>query len=393
MTKKISKWFLVGMLVFILGGLGGVFFGKYLLPALGKNSFLGKYHIFQQMEQNTTVINKTETVVVRNDNLINETSSNVASSVVTVFSFSDNKNSAKKYSLIKPKKNKKVEGKKGAGVILTNDGVIVTYKDNILRKNAIYQVTIFDGSVYDANLLGIDEFTNLAYLQVEGINLPVIPFANSNDVDLGKKVIVMGYSQGKDKVSLTEGILNDFDEEFNLAGQTVSSSEKLEGVFKISFDEDKKYIGGPVIDYNGEMIAITGMVKIDNKNVYFQIPVNVIKKSMNKISNDGFKNSAELGVYYLPIDNFSKHLYNLSVNKGAMIYSPSEEQGLAIISGSSAEKAGLKINDIILSVDDKDIDLEHPLSDYINKYKKGDKVKFKILRNEKEIEIVVEFLQ
>ena len=277
-------------------------------------------------------------------------------------------------------------------MILTNDGVIVTYRSNIIEdKDAIYKVAIFDGSIFEAKLLGVDNFTNLAYLHVEGINLPAIPFANSDDVNLGKKVIVMGSSLGGEQSSLTEGILSDFDAGFNLAGQTVSSSEKLEGVFKISFAENERYVGGPVIDYNGEMLAITGVLKKDNQNVYFQIPVNVVKNSMNKISDNGFQQGAGLGIYYLSLNPFYRQLYDLPVDKGALIYSSSGEQGLAIITGSPAEKSGLKINDIILSVDGKEVDLKHPLSDYIDNYKKGDTVKFKILRNEKEMEIGVVF--
>jgi len=388
-TKKITKWLFAGIVIFALGGIGGVFFDKYLIPILGKCKFFENYDIFQKMEKNTTIINKTETIVVRDDNLINEISSNASSSIVKIFSFT---NEIKLQNKFAKKSKKESAGKKGSGVILTNDGVIVTYRSNIIEdKDAIYKVAIFDGSIFEAKLLGVDNFTNLAYLHVEGINLPAIPFANSDDVNLGKKVIVMGSSLGGEQSSLTEGILSDFDAGFNLAGQTVSSSEKLEGVFKISFAENERYVGGPVIDYNGEMLAITGVLKKDNQNVYFQIPVNVVKNSMNKISDNGFQQGAGLGIYYLSLNPFYRQLYDLPVDKGALIYSSSGEQGLAIITGSPAEKSGLKINDIILSVDGKEVDLKHPLSDYIDNYKKGDTVKFKILRNEKEMEIGVVF--
>lgn len=392
MTKKIIKWFFIGTLIFVLSGIGGVFFEKYLIPILGKNDFFGKYRIFQRMEKNTTIINKIERIVSKDNNSINEISSNAAASVVTIFSFSDDAKKIKKTALSEKNSNSKLRGKKGAGVILTNDGVVVTYGDNIFKKDATYEVVIFDGSVYEAKLLGVDEFANLAYLQVEMVNLPAISFANSDNIDLGKRVIVMGYSQGKNSVSLTDGVLSDFIEKFNLSGQTVSSSEKLEGVFKITFNEDEKYVGGPIIDFNGEMIAITAMMKIDNKNVYFQIPVNIIKKSMAKISDNEFEKSASLGIYYLSIDKFNQKLYDLPIEHGAIIYAPSGEQGLAIIKGSSAEKAGLKINDIIVSVDGKNIDLEHSLSNYINEYKNGDEINLKILRNNKEIKVNVKFI-
>ncbi len=380
MIKKTLKIIIGILVILIFGGIGGVFFGKYLFPELGKNSFFGKYQLFQQMEKNTTIIRKTETIVTNNDNQISEISSNISSSVVDIFSFYNNSK--------KSKKEKIKKHKKGTGVVLTNDGLIVTYKDNVLLGNDIdYEVMIFDGSLHKATFLGIDNFANLAYFQVKDVNLPAIPFANSNDVELGKKVIVIGHSKSGPGISLQNGILSDFERSFNLSGKTVASSEKLEGVFKVSFFNEIQYVGGPVINYNGEMIAITGMETINNKNIYFQIPANVIKNSMNKIFN--FDKSAQLGIYYLSINKFYQKIHRLSVDKGALIYSPSGEQGLAIIHGSSAEKAGLKINDIVISVNNEEIDWEHPLSNYISKYSKGEEILLGILRNGKKMSIKV----
>ena len=73
-----------------------------------------------------------------------------------------------------------------------------------------------------------------------------------------------------------------------------------------------------------------------------------------------------------------------------MIYSPSGKQGLAIISGSPAEAAGIKINDIIISVNDQEVTLDNPLSNLINQNKKGDLIELTVDRNGQEIKIPVQ---
>ncbi len=388
-VKKTFRVVIITVVIFIVGGIGGLFFSKYLIPALGKCAFFEKRGFFQDMEKNTTIINKTETVVVREDNLIGEISSGAISSTVTVFSFYDDAKAKK--GTFSEQRNIRKTGKRRAGAILTNDGMVVTYGADTVKEGTVYKVAIFDGSVYDAKLIGVDDFTNLVFLHIEGINLPAISFANSDDVNLGKKVIAIGYSSGRDKVSLTEGVLSAFDPTFNLSGQSVASSEKLEGVFKADFGDDKNYIGGPIIDFNGEMLALTGSLDIDNKEVYFQIPINVVKTAMNRVAEGKAEKMAKLGVYYISIDTFEQELYDLPVEKGAMIFSSSGQSGLAILAGSPAEKAGLKLNDIVLAIDDKEIDLKHPLSLLVSQYQEGDSATFKILRNDEEINISVEF--
>ena len=394
-VKKITKMVLIVSFVFALGGIGGVFFDKYLVPILSGSNFFAKHHLFQDIEKNTTIINKTETKIVREDNLIGEISSGAVSSTVGVLSFSDVKaqqiSQVKTVGLLKKTKKQKTIGKRGSGVILTNDGVVVTYKNDILIKDAHYKVVVFDGSVYQATLLGVDEYTNLAFLRINGINLPAISFANSDDVNPGKKVVLMGYSLGKNHIALTEGILTEFDPTFNLSGQTVASSEKMDGVFKVDFGGSEQYVGGPVIDFNGEMLALTGSLKINNKEIYFQIPVNRIKEALNRVANGSFKKQATLGVSYLPVDIYNQELYHLSVNKGALIFSPSGENGLAIIDGSPADKANLRVGDVVLAVNNKKIDLEHSLSFYVNHFQKGDKATFQILRDGKKVNVSVEF--
>jgi S1-C subfamily serine protease len=77
--------------------------------------------------------------------------------------------------------------------------------------------------------------------------------------------------------------------------------------------------------------------------------------------------------------------------QGALIFSPSGKQGLAVIANSPAEKAGLRINDIILAVGDETVDLDHSLSSIVSKYKKSEEAEFLVLREGQELKIKLVF--
>ena len=374
------------------GWMGTLLLNRYFTPMLMKSSFFSKTGILDTENKNTTIINKTEKVVVGEDRSATEIASGAVYAVVDVYSFlpeekktlvktSDNEDAQKKYT----------QGKKGTGTILTNDGIIVTHKNNIIEEGADYKILTFDGAVLDASLLGIDEFTELAFLKADGANLTTIPFANSDDVNSGRKVIALGGLTGDKKISLADGVLTELDENFNLSGAEVASSEKLEGVFRMNFSGGENYVGGPVINYNGELLAISSAIKIDNEMNYFQIPANAVRDAMQKAVENRLEESANLGIYYISLNPYYKNLKGLTTDKGALVYSASGKQGLAVVAGSAAEKSGIKINDIIVSIDGNEINSSHPLSDFISQYEKGSTATMNILRAGELMEITVEF--
>lgn len=392
MKKRIAKILLISLLIMFFGWLGNLLFGRYLTPVLVKSRVFSRLEIFKNDNKGTTIITKTEKVVVREDNSIGEVASNASYAVVDVLSFEKKETLNNKVNVsINDNKNEYAAGLSGTGTILTNDGIIATYRTNIIEKNADYKVVTLGRNILDATLLGVDEFTNLAYLKVDGFNLTTIPFAANSIDNTGKKVIVIGGLSGSQRVYLTDGTLSGFDEDFNLSGGRLASSEKLEGVLNVDFNESSKYVGGPIINYSGELLAINGKIEIDGNEEYFQIPIEIIKDSMQKIVENKIEQSAKLGIYYISINPFYKNLKNLSSDKGALIYSAEGKQGLAVLAGSPAEKYDLKINDLILSIDGNEINSMHPLSNFINQYEKGNSATLGILRDGKNMEITIEF--
>lgn len=369
-------------LVFLIGGLGGVYFDQQVLPFIRTNKYLSRINFLERAAENVTVINKTEQITIKEDDSINEIASQASNAVVNIISVTSQKD-----PLTKALKN---VDQSGSGVLVTSDGLVATYRSAIIEKNATYQIFLFNGKNYEAKLVGIDEFSDLAFLKIDAPNLTAISIGDSADARPGKKLVAIGNSFGEYQNRYAAGLLSNVAKTFNLGGKTVALSEKLEGVLETDFNNQKEYVGGPVIGYSGDMLGIVGMLVIDGQNKYFQIPSNVVRDSMNLAMQDKLNKRPFLGAYYISISKEYAITNKLNRDRGALIFSPSGKQGLAIISGSPAEKAGLRINDIVVSVNSQNVNLDNSLSNLINQYKKGDQIELTIDRNGEEMTIPVE---
>ena len=331
----------------------------------------------QKAADNITIINRTEQIDVRGDDAVGEVASQAANAVVTIVST----DTAKGATVQVDNKAVKPSSSVGVGVVATSDGVIVTYRSAIRENDAAYTVFFHDGSLHDAQLLAVDEFTNLAYLKTEAANLTAIAFANSNDYHPGRRLIAIGKSEGEYQKRYATGILSVEDKSFNLAGKALASTGKYEGVSRVDFANQDEYVGGPVIGYNGQLVGIMGALSIDGKNEYFQIPSNAVKDSLDLAVRGELGSRPYLGMYYMPLSKQSALLYNLDTDRGALVYTPSGKQGLAIIAGSPAERAGIKIWDVITAVDGQAINLDNPFSNLIGRHKRGETVVLTVLRD------------
>jgi len=379
MGKLKKLLFVLGIIV--VAGISGVVADRYIFPHLAVTKFFAKYAFFKKAAEDVTIINKTEQVFVKEDVSVSKIASQVAPSVVNIIS-STGVPADKKLPASTAIKN-------GTGLVATSDGLIMTYASAIFLENAKYKVITSDNNVYDATLTNVDSYSNLAFLKINASNLPAVSFGNSDDVISGQKIIAIGNSSGAYNSFFAAGILGNLNYVYNLSENAIASSEKMEGVFETDLDRGENYVGGPIVDYSGQAIGITGTNMRDGKNVYFQLQANKIKTVLDKEIRKELGTNPILGIYYLSITKTYALVNNLPVESGALIFSPSAQQGLAIIANSSAAKAGLKLNDIIVSVAGEKIDQTHSLPDLLYKHKKGEQLDLSILRNSLEMTVSV----
>lgn len=367
------------LFIVLISGTSAICADRYLFPYLAATKLFSKYEFLKKTTENVTVINKTEQVYIKEASSINQITNQTSSSIVNIISYSDGSVRDEK-SLIK----------NGTGVVITSDGIVMTYLTAINPKNSRYKVMTYDGNVYDGEIIGIDSWSNLVFIKIYASNLPVLAFANSDEYASGEKVIAIENDLPQYQNQFRSGLLNSFDPFFNISGQTLGMAKSLEGVFLLDFSDPSTSVGGPVIDFSGQAIGIIGSVLTDGRNEFFAIPANKVKAVINKAINKELETNPSLGVYYIMLNRSWVAANNLKIDRGAMIYSPSDQQGLAVIAGSPAALAGFQLGDIITRAGEEDLDIKNNLSDILYKYKKGDRLEFSVLRGAEEMKIPVQ---
>lgn len=387
MKKGLYSVFLVVGII-CLGGFGGIFFDRYALPRLASFPGFSNIGFLRETNEHTTIINKTEQVVIREDDTVERIVSQPATAVVNIVVLKD-PSVGNKSGLLLPAPQG-VESKTGA--LLTNDGLAVTYGDESFDNPVLrYRILLFDGSSHEALFVGRDPFTNLAFFRVnDQVNTPAIAFANSDDARVGRKVIAIGNAFAEYQNRLAVGILENRNRTYSLSGKTVASTEKLEGVLEIDVDSPNRFSGGPVIGYNGEMIGLMGNQTLDNASYSFLIPSNVVREAMNRLIAGTLGDRPVFGAYYLSITKAYALAQGLSRDRGALIYSPSGRTGLSVIADSPAARVGLQFGDIVTAVDGQEINLDHPFSDVLSDHNRGDRLELTLLRGGKEMTLSVQ---
>jgi len=284
MNKKNLKKIIFCIFVIILGGIGGVLADRYFFPYLASSSWFSKYEFLRRTAENVTIINKTEQITIKEDTSISKISEQIISSVVNVISYSENN-----------------QARNATGTIVTSDGLVMVYGPSVYLENATYRIFVNENDSYEANFVGLDNFSNLVFLKIENGSLPSLPLADSNASRSGMKVVAIGNSDRAYSIRYSSAILGNFDPYFNLSGKIISSSEKMDGVFTSDFLSAKNLLGGPVVDYSGQVIGIIGSVQKNGQEVFFEIPSNQIKPVIDRAIRGELDQAPNLGIYYKPL--------------------------------------------------------------------------------------------
>ena len=380
LIKKAFYFAVIVLFVLVLGGIGGVFFERSVIPRLAATPSLSDLAFFQKATERVTVVNKTEQIVVQEDDTVEKIISQPATAVVNIVALAtalpDVKGSAASLGAAAE------EVKTTSGVLLTNDGLVVTYSELPFdTAKTHYSILLYDGTIHEAALVGRDPLTNLNFFRVSDVSdTPAIALANSDDARVGKKLIAIGNTFAEYQNRLSVGILGNINRIFNLSGKSVASSEKWEGVFEMDLDKADAYVGGPVIGYNGEMVGVVGVLTIDNAPHTFLIPANAVHDALDHVIAGTLGKRPTLGVYYLPITKALALGRGLTRDRGALIYSRSGSTGLAVIANSPGAMAGLQAGDIIESVNGIEVNLDNSLPVLLSQFNSGDSIALVVFR-------------
>jgi serine protease Do len=269
----------------------------------------------------------------------------------------------------------------GAGVILSADGFIVTNAHVVqgARKIRVRLQGLDKQSAtpqpealgpIEAKLVGLDHQTDLAVLKIDMTGLPALELADSNELKQGQIVFAFGSPLGLQN-SVTMGV--------------VSSTAR-----QIDPDNPAIYIqtdapinpgnsGGPLVDVDGRVVGINTFILSQsggNEGLGFAIPSDVVRNVYGQIRTEGHVHRGQIGVYLRTISPELVQGLHLPVNHGVLLED--------VAPGSPADKAGLKVGDIVISVAGKPVDNVRQFALDLYTYKIGQKAEIGVLRNGKE---------
>jgi serine protease Do len=281
----------------------------------------------------------------------------------------------------------------GTGFIISSDGVIVTNRHVVPAGTTSVSVTLADGTKYDnVQVVGRTSDSSsqdLAFLKISDLNgktLVPVSLGDSSQMQVGDRVIAIGNALGQFQNTVTTGIVSGYGRDVTAGDQSgLQASETLTDLFQTDAAINEGNSGGPLVNINGEVIGINTAVASNAQNIGFAQPINDLKALISGVLNNGQLQQPYLGVRYVSLTNDLAHQFNLKVTRGAYVVSSDTEP--AILSGSPAEKAGLKDHDVITKVNNITINDKTSLTSALSKFKVGDTVTLTVNRDGKTVAI------
>lgn len=270
----------------------------------------------------------------------------------------------------------------GTGFILSKDGYIATNKHVVSGANKI-GVLLDDGTAFeDVELIGTDPLNDFAIIKIKNAkDLTPIKLGDSKTISAGQQVIAIGNALGAYQNSVTSGIISGKGRSLTATDSSRTQIETLSDMIQTDAAINGGNSGGPLLNAAGEVIGINTAYASQGNNVGFAIPISSVKGIINNVlKGQGFER-AVIGVRYINLTPTIAKQKKLDINHGALI--SSSKGNNAIIPGSAGDKAGLKENDVITSVNGVEIGVSGSLSSLIGEYSVGDTVTLTIIRNGK----------
>jgi serine protease Do len=284
------------------------------------------------------------------------------------------------------KGSKRQEVGGGTGFIISDDGLILTNKHVVLDSKAEYTVLTNDGKKHNAEVLARDPVQDIAILKIKASNLKPARLGNSDLIKLGQTVIAIGNALGEFRNTVSVGVVSGLARDITASGGS-GFVERIEGVIQTDAAINQGNSGGPLLNLRGEVIGINTAIAQGAQTIGFAIPINQAKRAIESVKKTGSIKVPYLGVRYLTVTEEIAKKQKLPVDYGALVRGT--EEGPGVIPDSPAAKAGLQAEDIILEVNGVKITKDKSLSSLIQRFSIGDKIKLKVRRGEKTIDIEV----
>ena len=267
----------------------------------------------------------------------------------------------------------------GSGFVLTKDGYIVT-NYHVVKDADTVKVTMYNGDEYEAKYVGGDEDYDIAVIKVEAQDLQAVTLGDSSSLNVGDHVLAIGNPLGELTFSMSGGMVSCVNRAINVDGTPFNMIQTDASI-------NPGNSGGPMFNQYGEVVGIvsakyssTGNESVEGLG--FAIPINDVIAMIQDIMTNGYiTNKPYLGITPMSMTEQMAAQYRYSVTSGVFVCSTEE--------GSAAEKAGLKLGDVITKVDDTEIKTVEDLNAAKKKYSAGDTSTLTVYRDGQTITVEI----
>ena len=286
----------------------------------------------------------------------------------------------------------------GTGIILRDDGIIVTNRHVVPDGTDSVSVTLSDGTeLKDVSVIGRTKTTDtldVAFLKVnntKGHKLIAAQIGDSAAVQVGDDVVAIGNALGQFQNTVTSGIISGFGRSVQAGsgGGNASDTENLDNLFQTDAAINEGNSGGPLVNLNGQVIGINTATAGNAQNIGFSIPLNDIKGLISSVLKTGKLSRPYLGVHYVVVTADVAKQYDLNVTNGAFVLPALNANDVTVVPDSPAAQAGLKERDVITKVANQTVDQTHSLTSLLAQHQAGDKITLTIVRDGKTMNIDV----
>jgi len=266
----------------------------------------------------------------------------------------------------------------GSGFILSADGYILT-NYHVIEDSESITVTLFDGTAYEAGLVGFDESNDVAVLKVDAKGLSPVILGSSESLLVGDSVVAIGNPLGELTFSLTVGVVSALDRDI-----TLSSGGSM-NLIQTDCAINSGNSGGALFNLYGEVIGITnakyssgslGEASIDN--IGFAIPIDHVRSIVESIIENGYVAKPYIGVSVADVSAESR---GYGLPEGAAVKAVTED--------GPADKAGLELNDIITEANGRPITGSADLVETVGAMNPGDELVLSVYRQGESLSLTV----
>jgi len=272
---------------------------------------------------------------------------------------------------LQPQRKRETQGL-GSGVIVdAKNGYILT-NNHVIQKADIITVSLKDGRKFDAKLVGTDPGTDIAVLKIEPDRLTALPFANSEKLRVGDFVIAIGNPFGLGQ-TVTSGIVS-------ALGRSGLGIGRFENYIQTDASINQGNSGGALINLRGQLIGINNAIYSRSGGsigIGFAIPINMAQEIMAQLIETGSVQRGRLGAQAQDLTQELAQAFKLDPNThGAVV--------VKILPNSPADKAGLRVGDVIKKVNQRAVHKADDLHNIIGLLRLGTQVNLTVLRNGKQ---------